>query len=131
MEPVLNTKRFEVFRITCDRTLKGAMPRDIYAAFFRDKDVPRPVCTVTVWPTTPVFDADDERTEPKGQYVEWCEVTERFRRQGIASEILLAIQAFAGPLDGTGVTDDGEALMEVIGDKFTGTPQVFRDDWLE
>ena len=77
-----------------------------------------------------MWDNNDERAEPKGRYVEWCEVTEEFRRQGIASEILLAIQEFAGPLDACGVTDDGEGLMETIGDKFTGTPNVFRDDWL-
>jgi hypothetical protein len=131
MKPVFNTNRFEVFRITCERSLKGAMPRDVYVAFFRDKDVPRPVCTMTVWPTAPVWDTDDGRAEPKGRFVEWCEVTEEFRRQGIATEVLLAVQEFAGPLDGIGVTDAGEALMEVIGDKLTGIQPVFRDDWLE
>src|SRR4051794_1325061 len=131
MESVFNTNRFEVFRITCERGMTGAMPRDVYLAFFRDEDVPRPVCIVTVWPELPLSESDGTLSESTGRYVEWCEVSEQFRRDGIATEVLLAIQEFAGPLDACGATDDGERLMEAIGDKFTGTPQVFRDDWLE
>jgi hypothetical protein len=49
MKPVFTTDRFEVFRATCERSQKGCTSRDVYLAFFRDDDVPRPVCTVTVW----------------------------------------------------------------------------------
>ena len=116
MKPVITTDRFEVFRATCERCQKGCKARDVYLAFFRKEDVPRPVCTVTVWPAAPLWDSDGKLSDRKSRYVEWCEVAEAFRREGIATEVLLAIQDFAGSLDSMGVTDDGIAFLEAIGD---------------
>ena len=97
LKPVLRTQRFEIFQASCERTQEGCLERDVYLAFFHSEDIPRPVCTLTIGPLN---------------YVEWVEVPEGFRRQGIATEVIEAVEAACGLLDMSGVTDSGTAFCD-------------------
>ena len=110
MKPVFQTRRFDIFCAHCERNPELGQPRDVYLAFSRDDDVPRPQYTVTIWPTCPCFDDDDNHVKGVQSYIEWCEVAEDFRRAGIATEVLLGLQDYVAPLVGDGKTDSGRAL---------------------
>lgn len=100
LNPIIRTERFEIFKATCLRTQNGCDPRDVYLAFFHSQDVPRPVCTLTIW-DSPKIDY---------RFVEWVHVEEGFRRQGIASEVVEAVEAKIGLLRMDGATDEGDAF---------------------
>ena len=83
-------------------------PRDIYLAFHRHQDIPFPVCVCTIWPNCP----------PSGwPYVEWIEVSSDERRRGIASEMLLGLQDYIGPMVAEPVTYAGQMLIAALGDR--------------
>lgn len=130
VKPVIQTDRSDVFRTSVSVPTLD-FPRDVYLAFHRHEDVARPICVVTIWPTAPAWGDDGKVIVGGSKYVEWCHVDEEFRREGIATEVLLGIQNFIGPLSADGMTDEGAALAMAIGDKLLGTRNVFRDDWLE
>jgi hypothetical protein len=108
MQPVFQTERFDVFRMTCMRNPGLCVPRHVYLAFHRHQDIPRPVCICTIWPKCPIGELP---------YVEWLEVTSNDRRAGIATEVLLGIQDFIGPMIADPVTHAGEKLVEALGDQ--------------
>lgn len=95
-KPDIQTERFDVFLHRVVRNPALGSARDVFTAWFREKDVPRPVCVVTLF----------------GNFVEWVHVSERFRRQGIASEVLEGIEKEYGVLHMEGATDAGEAFVE-------------------
>ena len=100
-EPLLRTKRFDIFHQRVVRNPKWGLPRDVYSAWFHCDDVPKPVCVVTVWKDNPYFP----------NYVEWCEVTDDWRRQGVAAEVLRALRIHLGELTLNGGTKDGDAFL--------------------
>ena len=71
-DPVFQTPRFDVFLTMVVRNPGLGFGRDVYMAWFRDEDVPRSVCEVTLF----------------GNFVEWLHVCEQHRRQGIATEVM-------------------------------------------
>lgn len=94
--PDVQTKRFDVFLQRVVRNPALGVGRDVFTAWFRDEDVPRPVCVVTLF----------------CNYVEWIQVCEHYRRRGIATEVLEGIEAIYGVMSMDGVTDAGEAFVE-------------------
>lgn len=102
-KPLLQTKRFDIFHHQVVRNPKMGLPKDVYEAWYRDEDVPRSVCEVTVWAST---------NPHLGNYVEWLHVCEWYRRQGIATEVLEALEKHLGQLSFDGATDAGEAFCE-------------------
>lgn len=106
LSPLIRTERFEIFKATCLRTQNGCDPRDVYLAFFHSQDVPRPVCTLTIW------------DGPLGRYIEWVEVPDGFRRQGIATEVLKAFEDQIGSTVVDGVTESGVAFVDAYNRRF-------------
>lgn len=101
-QPFAQTKRFDIFRHIVVRNPEQGLPRDVFTAWYRDEDVPRPVCEVVLF------------VHPMGIFVEWVHVCEQYRRQGIATEVLEAITQRWGPLDMTGATPVGEKFVETF-----------------
>jgi GNAT superfamily N-acetyltransferase len=104
-EPFAQTKRFDIFRHRVVRSPNVGLPRDLFTAWCRDDDVPRPVCEVVIF------------VNPYGTYVEWVHVCENYRRQGIATEVLAGIEKRWGPVDMSGVTPAGEKFVAAYGRK--------------
>lgn len=97
-DPRIQTERFDVWRHSIVR--KPGRPREVYQAWFRDEDVPKPVCVVTV---------DGGRG-----YLEWVHVDEQYRRRGIATEVLRAVDDDIGIETADGVTEAGVRLVESL-----------------
>lgn len=93
-EPVFSTERFDVFHVHCERNPELGVGRDVYLAFHRVDNIPRPLCTVTLF----------------GNYVEWLEVEAGERRKGIATEVMRALELHVGELQVDGVTEEGVAF---------------------
>jgi len=106
MKPVLQTKRLDIFRHRVKRNPKLGLPRDLYTAWHRLEDIPRPLCEVVVWPWK------------NGNWVEWVHVCQEFRRQGIATEVLDAIKKDLGSVSLSGATSEGEKLCEKMARKW-------------
>lgn len=100
-KPLLKTKRFDIFYQRVVRNPKQGMPRDVYTAWFHCEDIPKPVCVVTIWAECPYYD----------NYVEWVEVSDDWRRQGVATEVMRALRKKLGKLDMIPGSDDGEAFI--------------------
>lgn len=102
----LRTERFDIHRheITRDDKL-GGMDRTVFHAWFHSEDVAKPVCIVTV-------------NECFANFVEWVHTDEQYRRQGIATEVLRAIEIDIGTLTIDGATDEGTAFCEAYEGKF-------------
>lgn len=98
--PFLKTKRFDIFKHRVVRNPKQGLPRDMFTAWHHSEDVPRSVCEVTLF------------AHPHGIFVEWVHVCEEHRREGIATEVLSAIEKKWGPLVITGATHAGEKFVE-------------------
>lgn len=96
----LRTERFNIHRheITRDEKL-GGMSRTVFHAWHHTEDVAKPVCIVTI-------------NEGFLNYVEWIHVDEQYRREGIATEVLRAIETDIGGVLLDGATDEGEAFCE-------------------
>ena len=102
----LRTKRFNIHRheITRDEKL-GGMSRTVFHAWYHSEDVAKPVCIVTI-------------NECFSNYVEWVHVDEQYRRRGIATEVLRAIENDIGGIMIDGATDEGEAFCDAYELKF-------------
>lgn len=87
LKPVIRTERFDIFHHVVERNPSLGVPKDVYEAWFHSEDVPRSVCEVTIW-----------KSKSFGNYVEWCHVCEQYRRQGIATEVMRAIENHVGEL---------------------------------
>ena len=106
-KPFIKTKRFDIFHQHIVRNPKLGLPRDVYIAWFHSDDVPRPICVVTIWKECPYL----------RNYVEWIEVTEDWRREGVATEVLRALRCKLGKLSMDGGTKAGDAFVDAK-DKF-------------
>lgn len=95
---VFQTRRFDVFHIYIEREPTIGAGRDVYTAWYRNEDVPRSVCEVTLF----------------GNYVEWIHVCETMRRMGIATEVLNGLEKYVGSLTMEGVTESGESFCRSI-----------------
>lgn len=102
----IRTERFTIFshEIKRDENVGGAY-RTVFQAWFHSEDVPKPVCIVTV-------------NEGCGDYVDWLHVDEQYRRQGIASEVVRAIESYIPTLMLEGATDDGEAFVDAYCERY-------------
>lgn len=102
----LRTERFNIHRQEITRDDKvGGMPRTVFHAWYHSEDVAKPVCFVTV-------------NECFSNYVEWIHVDEQYRRMGIATEVLRAIESDIGGVMIEGVTNEGEAFCDAYELKF-------------
>ena len=101
--PFLRTKNFDIFHHRVVRNPRMGLPRSVFTAWFREFDVPRPVCTVTIW--------DDC---PYGAYVEWVYVCEQYRRTGVATEVITALEKELGCLHMSGATTAGKAFVRSL-----------------
>lgn len=98
-EPIC-TKRFIIYSHEIPRPEKlGGMCRTLFHAWFHSDDIPRPICIVTI-------------NESMCDYAEWVHVEEEFRRQGIATEVMRAIEIVIPGITLEGVTDEGEAWCD-------------------
>jgi GNAT superfamily N-acetyltransferase len=101
--PVASTERLDIYSHTITRSeANGGCSRTVFHAWFHSGDVPRPVCVATV------------HFSPLGNFTEWVHVEEKYRRQGIATETLRAIEQILGELDLSGATPAGEAFCEAF-----------------
>lgn len=98
-EPFLKTKRFDIFHHYVVRNPKQGLPRDVFTVWYRNEDVPRPVCEVVLF------------FNPIGNWVEWLHVCEEHRRQGIATEVMRALEKRFGKLTAIGATTAGEKFV--------------------
>lgn len=96
----IRTERFTILSHEIQRDEKvGGMCRTVFQAWFHSEDVPKPVCIVTI-------------NESFMDYVEWVHVDEQYRRRGIATEVLRAIENEIGGIMIDGATDAGEAWCD-------------------
>ena len=93
---VFQTDRFDVFRVAIQR-FQGC-GRDVFMAWYHTEDIPRPVCEITLF----------------GNYIEWIQVSDDLRRQGIATEVLTGLENHVGSLVGEGVTEVGKAFCDAF-----------------
>jgi GNAT superfamily N-acetyltransferase len=98
-QPFLQTERFDIFHHRIVRNPEMGFPKEIFTAWFREEDVPRSVCEVTLFPN------------PFGLYVEWVHVCEEYRRQGIATEVMRTLERKFGELDMSGATEAGAGFV--------------------
>lgn len=96
--PVFSTERLDVFHVHCTRAEHLGCGRDVYLAFHRVEDIPRPICTVTLW----------------GNWVEWIETVEDWRRAGIATEMIHGLERHVGVLEMDSATEAGEAFLQSL-----------------
>lgn len=103
---MIRTDRFNVHRhqITRDDAV-GGMARTVFHAWYHSEDVAKPVCIVTV-------------NECFSNYVEWVHVDEQYRRKGIATEVLRAIETNLSGVMIDGATDEGEAFCDSYESKY-------------
>lgn len=108
-EPI-RTERFTIFshEIKRDESL-GGMCRTVFQAWFHSEDVPKPICIVTI-------------NEGFADFVEWVHVDEQFRRQGIATEVMRAIEGIIPGITMSGATDEGDAFCEAYERKYPSCP---------
>jgi hypothetical protein len=96
---VFTTERLTVSHVHCERNEElGMCGRDVYIAFHRLADIPAPLCMVTLC----------------GNWVEWIETKEGYRRNGFAREMVDGLEKHVGCLEMTGVTGEGKAFVEAV-----------------
>lgn len=101
MQPAFETERLQVFAVLCQRHKDDCFDKMVYLAFWQHLDKPAVICTATINHGTLI-----------GDFVEWVEVKEGERRQGVATEVLKGIEKHAGKeLLLTGVSEAGEAFV--------------------
>ena len=106
----IRTNRLTIFSIEIPRDKAvGGFPRTVFQAWFHSNDVPKPICNVTI-------------NEGLLDYVEWVEVDEHFRRQGIATEVMQAIESVIPGITLYGCTESGEAFCDAYEAKFPSCP---------
>lgn len=98
--PIIRTARFNIHshEIKRDEAM-GGMFRTVFQAWFHSADVPRPICIVTI-------------NESFQDFVEWVHVEESFRRQGVATEVMTAIEDLIPGIILDGATEAGEAFCD-------------------
>lgn len=98
--PTIRTERFLIHHVEVMRPENlGGMPRSMFTAWHHTDDIPRPLCTVIV-------------NQCFSNFVEWVHVDEAHRRQGIATEVLRAVELEVGGLTMDGATEAGTAFCE-------------------
>lgn len=95
----IRTNRFDIFGDEVFRDESLGNPRTVFQAWHHSEDIPRPVCIVVV-------------NQCFGNYVEWAETFDGFRRQGIATEVLRAIELEIGGITIHAVTESGTAFCD-------------------
>lgn len=104
--PVIRTQRFSIYKHEIVRDEKlGGMLRSVFHAWHHSEDWPRPACVVTV-------------NECFKNFVEWVHVEDQFRREGVATEVVRAIELEIGTLTMEGATDEGMAFCETYFAKY-------------
>ena len=107
IKPAFRTENLEVFRATCMRKEGGGLPIDVFIGFLNyasDEPLPEPACIVTIrdWDTWVERSKDCEKGTDTDYWnhrtIEWVVVPKEHRRCGIASEAILGIQKYLGPL---------------------------------
>lgn len=101
----ITTERFIIYSHEIPEIEGVRLPRTVFQAWFHSMDVVKPVCIVTV-------------NESMFDYVEWCHVEEQYRRQGIATEVVRAINSVVPGLSFEGATDEGEAFVDAYFKRF-------------
>lgn len=96
--PFCKTARFDIFHHRVVRNPDLGVPRDMYTAWHHSDDMPRPMCVVTVYPDY-------------NNWVEWIEVADDYRREGIATEVCEALSKNLGGLNMSGATAVGEEFV--------------------
>lgn len=66
------------------------------------KDIPRPVASITLF----------------GNFVEWMTVCDCYRRQGVATEMVYAVETLYGQLEFNGVTETGKLFENSYKEKY-------------
>lgn len=99
-EVFCQTERFDIFKSIVPRREEIGCERMVFQAWFHSEDVPYPACVVTINPANSWFD----------HYVDWISTHELYRRQGVAREVLEAIQSEIGEIEMDGVTEEGMAF---------------------
>jgi len=108
-EPI-STERFIIYSHEIKRPEKlGGMFRTVFHAWFHSEDIPRPICIVTI-------------NESLMDYVDWVHVDEEFRRRGIATEVMRAIEGVIPGITLSGATDEGDAFCEAYELKYPSCP---------
>ena len=97
--PLFSTARFDVFHVAVSHRGAFGSVYDVYVAFARYDQTPRPLCTVTVG----------------NRIVWWLHTDREHRRQGIAAEIMQGLEQLVGPLEHSGVTRSGRAFVKAFG----------------
>ncbi|MGB7325910.1 MAG: hypothetical protein WBD31_13630, partial [Rubripirellula sp.] len=87
----------------------GGMCRTVFQAWFHSEDVAKPVCIVTI-------------NEHFADFVEWIHVDELFRRTGIATEVMQAIEGVIPGITLDGATEAGEAFCDEYERRFPSCP---------
>ena len=101
MNPFIVTARLNVFAFHVKPT-HLLETKWVYLAWRTDQECAYPVATCTVF----------EAESLGGVYVEWLDVSEQHRRQGIATELMLALDAkCGGKLIYEGATEAGDVLI--------------------
>ena len=104
--PVIRTARFDVHSHEIMRSEKlGGMSRTVFQAWDHSRDIPKPLCVVTI-------------NESFMDYVEWIHVDEQYRREGIATEVMRGIEDVIPGIMLEGATDEGEAWCEHYEQKY-------------
>lgn len=97
-EPIFSTERLDVFHIHAERNEALGCGRDVYVAFHRLEDVPYPIVVLTLF----------------GNYVEWIETMDIWRRHGYGTELVRGMEKSVGILNMEGVTEAGEAFCDKL-----------------
>lgn len=97
-EPIFSTERLDVFHIHAERNEALGIGRDVYFGFHRIDDVPFPVVVLTLF----------------GNYVEWIEAMDGWRRLGYGTEFVRGLERHVGKLNMVGVTESGEAFCDKL-----------------
>ena len=102
MKPAFTTERLQVFEALCQRDGDDCFDKMVYLAFWHNLDEAAVVCTATVNHDTLI-----------GDYLEWIETKEDERRQGVAFELIAAINKHRGKeLLIDGVSEAGKGLEQ-------------------
>lgn len=113
-KPFIQTKRFDIFKHRVVRNPEQGLPRDVFTAWYRDEDVPRPVCEIVLF------------VNPRDIYVDWVHVCEEHRRQGIATEVVTALENKWGKLTLFGATAAGEKFVAAYSQRNNKPPKPTR-----
>lgn len=93
---MISSERFDIFKTEVE--CRGTQSKKfMFHAWFHSEDVAKPTCIVTI---------------SEFNFVEWIHVDEQFRRKGIATEVLQAIENEIGKLILDPVTKEGEEFCK-------------------